>query len=286
MESLVRVGFYTAAILVALHLSPNLYAQSDAPVARVTSRIDNDANKDSHPLDPALRLARRGLERMDQEIIDYTATLVRRERIDGQLKEAEFSAIKIRNPRVDATGKQIPFSIYMRVEKPSTLEGREALYVQGQNGNKIVGHEGQGVLKHLVVDLDPDGTLAMRGNRYPIYEAGVRNLIVKLLEKGERDRKREECEVKFFKNAQINGRKCTVMQVIHPEKRDYFDFHKVQIFIDNEHQIPIRYASWSWPTEADGKPVLEEEYTYVDFTPNVGLTDADFSRSNKAYKFE
>ena len=49
--------------------------------------------------------------------------------------------------------------------------------------------------------------------------------------------------------------------------------------------MPIRYESWSWPTTADGPPVLEEEYTYLRVATNVGLTDIDFDISNPAYNF-
>lgn len=33
------------------------------------------------------------------------------------------------------------------------------------------------------------------------------------------------------------------------------------------------------------KPVLEEEYTYMDVKLNVGLTDEDFDPDNKTYQF-
>ena len=47
----------------------------------------------------------------------------------------------------------------------------------------------------------------------------------------------------------------------------------------------IRYASWSWPTEPGGQPVLEEEYTYSDIKVNVGLTDLDFDPNNPDYSY-
>ena len=67
-----------------------------------------------------------------------------------------------------------------------------------------------------------------------------------------------------------------MIEVRHPVKRPHFDFHIATIFIDHELNVPIRYASYSWPTEEGGEPVLLEEYTYLDVKLNVGLTDADF----------
>jgi hypothetical protein len=109
--------------------------------------------------------------------------------------------------------------------------------------------------------------------------------VTKLIEKGERDRKRDECEVQFYKEAKINGRSCTLLEVKHPLPRDYFDFHIAQIYIDNELNVPVRYAAFSWPEGASEKPILLEEYTYLNMKVNVGLTDAHFDEYNKEYGF-
>jgi hypothetical protein len=76
-----------------------------------------------------------------------------------------------------------------------------------------------------------------------------------------------------------------MFQIDHPVKRPYFDFYRAQVFFDHELRMPVRYASWSWPAEQDGEPVLEEEYTYTDVRINVGLTDIDFDPDNSVYDF-
>ena len=78
---------------------------------------------------------------------------------------------------------------------------------------------------------------------------------------------------------------CTLIEVRHPQPRPYFDFHIAHIFIDDELDIPIRYAAYSWPATAGGEPILEEEYTYLDVKVNVGLTELDFDADNPAYEF-
>ena len=87
-------------------------------------------------------------------------------------------------------------------------------------------------------------------------------------------------------NPQVNGRKCTVIQVVHPTRRDYFDFHVAQIFVDDQLQVPIRYAAYDWPASEGERPALIEEYTYLNLKVNVGLSDADFDVTNKNYNFE
>ena len=156
--------------------------------------------------------------------------------------------------------------------------------MDGQNDGKLIAHEG-GFAKLISVRLDPNGYLAMRGQRRPITDIGIENLLKKIIEAGERDRQHKECEVQFFKNAKIGEVGCTVMQITHPVKRPYFDFYLAKVYFSNDMNIPIRYESWSWPTEPGGKPVLEEEYNYLDVKLNVGLTDRDFDTSNPDYRF-
>jgi len=237
-----------------------------------------------HPLDAALQYANRGLTTIQSQVSDYTATMVKRERINGELKEQEFMFIKVRNRKTENGRVTQPFAIYIKFLRPRGSAGREVIWVEGQNDGKLVAHEVPGLRNLITLKLPPKGYLAMLGNRYPITDAGIENLIVKLIEKGTRDKAHGECDVQFYKGAKINDRVCTLLQVTHPVARDYFDFHIAQIFIDDALQIPIRYAAYSWPTPG-GKPQLEEEYTYMNLQVNVGLTDQDFNPENPEYKY-
>jgi len=259
-------------------VTPETNLTPGAPTAK-------DAAREAHPLDPAIEIASRGLDQINRNIKDYTATLVKRERIDGVLSDNEFMFVKIRNRKVDSGRVITPFGVYMKFLKPRSKAGREVIYVEGSNSGKLLAHETPGLKNLITAKLPTDGYLAMLGNRYPITEAGVENLTAKLLEKGTHDRKYGECDVKFFKGAKINDRTCTLLQVTHPTPRPHFEFHIAQVFIDDELQVPIRYAAYSWPTTPGGKPVLEEEYTYMNLKLNVGLTEMDFSSKNPGYKF-
>lgn len=239
-----------------------------------------------HALDPALEIAENGLKHIQKDIVDYTCTMVKRERIAGKLLDEEYIYAKIRNRKLDGDKVKTPLAIYMYFLKPEETKGREVLFVEGENGGKICAHEGSGLIGKLPsVWLLPNSPLAMKNNRYPITEAGIENLVVRLLEKGNRDRKRDECQVEFRKNAQINKRKCTVLRVIHPVEREYFDFHIAEVFIDDEYNVPVRYAAYTWPTAPGEKPVLQEEYTYMQLKLNVGLTATDFDHKNPDYGF-
>lgn len=262
--------------------------QTKEPVYRVSNRVDSRPAAPPvarHPLDPALEIAYNGLKHIRRDIRDYTATMVKRERIDGKLGQQEYVFVKVRNRQAIPGQAPVPFSVYVKFLKPAAMKGRESIWVEGRNNGKLTAHDTGPIRGLVTVNLDPTHWLAMEGNRYPIYDIGFENLAVKLIEKGERDRQYGDVTVDFYKNAKINGRTCTLMKISHPVKKKPFDYHIVHIFIDDELQIPIRYASWSWPTTPGGKPVLEEEYTYLDVKLNVGLTEKDFDKSNKEYAF-
>lgn len=251
---------------------------------RALGQAPSPQGSEPHPLDPAIEVAREGMAFIRANVRDYTCTIVKRERINGALGEYQYMTAKVRHRREESGRVVTPFSVYLRFLKPKSVEGREVIWVDGSNGGNLIAHE-TGLLNIKRVFLPPNGFLAMMGQRYPITEIGALNLVTKLLEKGERDRQRGECDVTFFQNAAINKRPCRMIQVVHPTRRDYFDFHKAQIFIDHELKIPVRYASWTWPTTPGGEPVLEEEYTYLDVKLNVGLTDDDFSPDNADYNY-
>ena len=239
-----------------------------------------------HPLDPALQIAHHSLQHIRANINDYSAILIKRELIDGELTDYEYMGIKVRNRKFVNGVLKTPFSVYMAFLKPASVKGREVIYVENQNDGNLVAHEGGMKGRFLpTVNLDPLGMMAMRGQRYPITDIGLENLVVKLIEKGERDRQRGECDVQFQKGAKVGGRECTVLSVTHPVARPYFDFHIAQIFIDDELNVPVRYCAYSWPPSQGGEPVLLEEYTYQNVKTNIGLTDADFDQKNTKYNF-
>jgi uncharacterized protein DUF1571 len=261
------------------------------PVFRV-AKAKNEVGKGEaaageHPLDPALKMAREALKLTQETIDDYTCTIVKRERIKGVLGDHEYMQAKVRNRKLDEAGKiKVPLSVYLKFVKPKNIEGREVVWVEGQNNNKLKAHEG-GLLGRTLpsVWLDPDGALAMRGQLHPIYDIGIENLVAKLIERGEKERKFGECEVKFVPGGKINGRGCTVLVVEHPVQRPHFEFHKAEIFIDDEFKIPLRYAAYFWPAAAGGQLPVIEEYTYLNVKLNVGLKNEDFDPNNPNYSF-
>jgi len=273
--------FLIGAVLFSLIFTTRNSQAQQQPVRVAVNK--GGVNVKQHPLKPAIDIAKAALVNSQKNITDYTATLVKRERIDGVLGASEYIYVKIRNAK-----QSTPFSTYMYFVKPAINKGREVIYVQGQNQNKMCAHEGGTGLKAAIPDLwlDPAGFLAMKGQRYPVTEIGLENLIVQLIARAERDMKVGMCKVQFRKGAMINKRKCTMIQVMHPDKRAPYDFHVAQIFIDDELQVPVRYVSYDWPDVPGARPKLIEEYTYLNVKLNNGFKDIDFDVNNPNYNFK
>lgn len=274
--------------------APVAFAQTPQltePVARVarTARIPDagpaaGVGAAPHALDPALHIAQVSLQHIQANIADYSAIFVKRCRVDGVLPELQYAQVKIRNRKTNADRVTTPMSVYLKFLKPQAVQGREVIWVEGQNDGNMIVHE-TGLKGVINVHLDPHGYLAMRGQRYPITEIGIENLVMKLIETARRDRQHEECQVQIYRNARIGDTACTMLEVIHPVQRPHFDFYRARVYFDNQLNMPIRYESYSWPAEPDGEPVLEEEYSYLRLKTNVGLTDSDFDIANPEYQF-
>ncbi|MDB4339002.1 DUF1571 domain-containing protein [Rubripirellula sp.] len=256
------------------------------PVHRVANASASLEPTPIHSLDRALALARSGLTDCRSNVDDYTAILIKRERVDGVLSQHEYMSLKVRNRKI-VNGKLVqPLSVYLHFLKPSSLQGREVIYVENENDGNIVAHEGGFKGKFLpTVALAPKGMLAMRGQRYPVTEIGVENLIVKLIERGEASKRFADVQCDFRRNARVKDSVCTVLEVLQPTKHPELEFYKAQVFIDDSLNIPIRYIAYDWPAEENAPLEVLEEYNYLNLKVNVGLTAEDFNPYNEKYNF-
>jgi len=238
-----------------------------------------------HPLDPAIKVARDGLDYFRHHVRDYTATVVKQERLapDQRLLPEEFIKAKVRNERV-IDGKQIPLSFYMKTIKPKSAAGREVIWVNGRDNGKLIAHEG-GILGLVTVKLDPEHRLARVNNRYPITEFGLENLMIRLIEKGESGRQLNDCRVAVDRSVEIDGHACTLITIEHEQQHPGLDYHQAKIYIDDELNVPIGYQGYWWPEEPGGDPRLLESYFYTELRLNVGLAEIDFDTANPEYKF-
>lgn len=267
-EPVYRVANEATAVPVAA-------SQAAAPVAAMpiaaATPFDLAQKPGEHPLAPTVRVLTDVLANIDQNVRDYTCTLVKQEAIDGGPGEQQHIMMKCRNQ---------PFSVYMKFLKPYT--GREVLYVDGVNNNEMTVLEAGWKRNLGKMNLSPTGMVAMRGQRHPITEVGLRNLTAKLLAGKTAEMQFGECVVTSNPNTKIGSRPTTMIQIMHPTPRNQFANHVTRIFLDNELRVPIHYDAYMWPDAPGKSPPLDASYTYSNLKLNVGLATQDFDANNPA----
>ncbi len=265
-------------------LPPNL-------AARASSGGHLPAEPTESSIEEVLEIAKVALAHMHEHLDDYTATLIKQESVNGVLGEVQQMAIKVQTPhRGGAVDESQPLRVYLRFEHPRSVAGREVIWGEDLYEGNMVVHEG-GLLGLMTLRLDPSGMIAMRGQRYPVYEIGLTNLVKKLIERGEQDRNNPDVSVTITRDCEMEGQVCDLIEVKRGSPSGHADdFSRAEICFDRIRNLPLRYAAYGWPpgpletADLASAPLLES-YTYLDVKTNIGLTDADFDFRNPSYRF-
>jgi hypothetical protein len=125
---------------------------------------DERASGAEHPLMPALRHAKSCLVKA-QEMKGYECTFSKKEVVGNELI-SQTMKMKVRHE---------PFSVYMYFMEPS--EGREVIFVDGKNDNKLQVHETGLAALIGTLTLSPEDSRVMAENRYPITKAGLKKML-------------------------------------------------------------------------------------------------------------
>jgi hypothetical protein len=213
-----------------------------------------------------------------EPVADYSCLLVKRERIAGRLTHAERLAIKLRHE---------PFSVYVNYLAPDKVKGQEVIYVHGHNDNRLLAHP-NGLKGRLAgtFKLDPQGKMAMEGNRYPVTDLGVKRMAESWLKEARHDMQFVRCSAKIIAGAKVDERPCTCVELARMERHHDSLFQVTRLFIDAELRLPVRYEAYEWAAQPGGEPELAEEYTYLQLQTNLRFSDLDFDVENPEYKFK
>jgi hypothetical protein len=243
----------------------------------------SEPGSQEHALMPLIRHAEATYLDVRRSIRDYSCIMVRRERVAGRLRPHEFIYAKVRHRQINNGQITTPFSVYLKFAKPAQVKGREVLYVEGQNDNRMFVRRGGTRFSFVTTQIDPESEIAMNENRYPITDFGIENLLRRLIIQARAELK-APCNVQYLTEAKINGRPATGI-VIKPTKRSSrSSFYEARVFVDNELNLPIHYEAYAPPKEAGEQPRLLEQYTYTKLKLNVGYNDIDFDADNPTYQ--
>jgi Protein of unknown function (DUF1571) len=208
----------------------------------------------------------RGMAPEYEKVDNYTAVFLKQELVEGELLPQETIRFKFKKP----------FKVYMGWMK-GPHEGREALYVRGENDGKVIGHEG-GLFGFITLHMEPTGSTAMKGNRHPITDVGIGRLIDIITSNGERALKEGALVLDYIGAEKVYGRDTRHIRAKLPPGKGYYGA-RIDIWVDLMNGLPIKIEVYGW----DG--ALWESYGYRDLKLNPGLTDAEFREDYPGYSF-
>ncbi len=283
-----------AAILVAAgwlvkRNRSDTQASSTATPTEVSS-LESELGTRTATMAEVLDLARQARRSMSTTLNDYTARFIKQEIDSSGVMTGEQETFMKVQTRVRNETDDAPMRVYMRFIRPDSVKGREVIWGEDIYGGYLQIKEA-GLLGMMTISLDPNGMIAMRGQRYPISEIGMIRLVEQLLERGMRDVDDPDVSVIITKDHRVGNASTELIQVRRSKPTGVEDdFALAEIVIDRDRDLILSYRSFGWPenggTAAGGSdsPLLES-YQYLDIKTNVGLTDADFDTSNPEYNF-
>ncbi|TWT80869.1 hypothetical protein CA13_23150 [Planctomycetes bacterium CA13] len=274
--------------MVAMRSPGNATSESISTVERLSDNlrlesVETDTRASS--IAEVLEIARAARVAMAGNLKDYTARFVKQE-VDtsGLLGETTEMNVKVQTRLRDGSDNA-PMRVYLGFESPESVRGREVIWAKDLHDGQLVVHEA-GLLGMITLRLDPTGMLAMRGQRYPIYEIGLVRLVEKLIERGGKDLDNPDIQVTITKEVPFDDVSAELIQVKRSKPSDEEDdFSLAEIVMDPNRQLVLSYRSFGWPADEGEKPPLQESYAYHDIQTNVGLAETDFDPQNSAYQF-
>lgn len=233
-----------------------------------------DEAPQSHVLIPALRMALSARDAI-LAVADYEAIF----------HKTELVGRKTNTSRMQVKLRHAPFSVYVKYLEPHA--GREAIYVSGSYDHKVIVHDTGLASLAGTLKLDPQGSTAMDGNRYPITRVGMQHLVSAVIDQWLALAKSNASgvTVNHYPNAKIGEVSCSTIETVLSQSNTPGAFQTTRLYIDAATRFPIRVQQYLFPSRRGQKPVLAEDYLYQQIKTDIGLAQIDFDPSHPQYGY-
>lgn len=215
----------------------------------------------------------REMERVLEHVDDATYKMHLQEYSGGRLQPAAEMVVKYRK-----SGDTYMAWVGER------FNGREAIYRgRNWNGGKMVVKPGPWI---PTISLHPNGMLAMRGQRHPIYDSRLPVLIRFFVSDVNRTQSNPD---KYNVSVTDEGHSieygeqahCYSVELPKDEHPEYYS-EMLRMCVNDRTKMPSVIQAWS--TE-DGELRMVEDYGFKDIQLNPGLSEDDFDPENGGYGF-
>ena len=203
------------------------------------------------------------------KVTNYTVNFTKQELVKGKWGELETVLMK---------HQKTPHCVYMKWLK-DPYKDRETIFCKGWNKDEIKAHEG-GFLKYVVVSLDPLGSMAMKGNRHSVLEAGIHHTVELITKDFEHGKKVGGVNFEKYGEQKVRGQDSLCVKVNQTkDPKAGFYAGAAEICVSKALFLPTSVKIW------DFNGTLIEHYTYADYKVNPGLTQKDFDPENPEYAY-
>lgn len=213
----------------------------------------------------ARRLTTDAVDRF-KTVEDYTCRLNKKVRKNGVLHIDRDVSVKYKKPR----------HYYFRWNS-GMARGREVIFVQGKNNDKIVAHPG-GIFKLLTFHLDPEGYLAMKENRHSLKSSGMEKIMALVESNAALAQSKGLDAIRFMGEGRFDGKRIWIVEGLFPERQGFYA-HRIRLCFCPMLNLPLKVSIF------DGSGRLVEDYEFHDLKINVGLSENDFEPHNPQYGF-
>lgn len=225
-----------------------------------------------------IELLEKGRAYLDS-IESYSATFMKQERINGAMSDLQRIKLKLRHA---------PFSVYMKWLNCDA--GRELLFVDGQNEDRMLVHVGGWQAKLLpVMKLDPNGSIALRESRHPVTNIGMAKLADIMLGHHERDLSNGRAfRCQCLEGAHFDNRDCYCFITEYDQPCEDSVYRRSIVMIDRELNIPLCVKNFAFPHDGQAtndEQTLIEYYGFADVRMESGVGRMAFNEANRDYLF-
>lgn len=209
------------------------------------------------------------LERYEREVRGYSVNFLKQEKVKGKMRKPEELEVHFREK---------PFSVFMHwlPKKEGDSLAQKALYVEGENDNKLLAR-GRGILAFGGIQVrDVDGADAKSSSRYTIAQYGIKLAMQRTVAAMRQAEARGALFVQYhglFEVPQLKRvcHKFVRTPYVPPEEEGVYE---LTIYIDKETWLQVGSIL------KDEKGELIAEYYFRDFKLNPEFKKDQFQKSS------
>lgn len=254
--------------------------------AEINTTDPTDSQTPSLTMEELLAIAKSSLAQMETDLENYTARFEKVETSDsGTVSEVSNMELKVQT-RFRNGDSQAARRIYMRFLDPESVRGREVIWREDKYDGKMAVHEIGFLVGLKTLWLDPNGLIAMAGQRHPISEVGLVKLTEQLIERGIKDLNNRNISISVNNDYQYDGASTRLITVVRDQPIEQpEDYQLAEIVMDKERQLVLAFRSFAKPQSNSSERRLIESYSYHELKTNVDLSESDFDVENANYGF-